>query len=71
MLTVKRLGLDFPRRNCIDLLTPAEKALHDASQAIENAGAHPLLTEAGNSLHEARRLLADYVDSQLTQEEQS
>jgi hypothetical protein len=53
---------DTPRR--IDMLRwhPAERAIHDAVQAVEMAGAHPLLTDAVILLSDARRKVADYVD---------
>lgn len=68
MLTVKRHGTDFPRRNCIDLLTPAEKAIYDAGQVVEAGCAHPLMTEAGQLLQQARDKVADFVELQLKQE---
>jgi hypothetical protein len=52
----------FPRRSRLDLNTSAELALWDAMDAIERAGAHPLLTEALNLLDEARNKLADFVE---------
>ncbi len=60
----KKLQLveDFPRRHRIDLFTPAEKAIYDAMQAVEMAGANPLLTDAVNLLSKARDLVADYVE---------
>lgn len=36
----------IPRRSRLDLHTPAEKAIRDAIEAVERAGAHPLLTDA-------------------------
>ena len=50
------------RRNRIDLYTPAEKAIHDAIQAVEAVGAHPYLTAAVVLLQEAKENVADYVD---------
>jgi hypothetical protein len=55
----------FPRRSCIYLLTPAEKAVWDAVQAVEKAGADVRLTEAVVLLQQAREKLADYFDEQL------
>jgi len=52
----------FPRRNQMKLWTPAEKAIWEALQTLEAAGAHPLLTEAGNLLQQARDKVADYVE---------
>lgn len=62
MQTVKRLGTDFPRRNCLDLATPAEKSLWDAMQAVEAAGAHPWLTDAINLIEQAKQKVADFVE---------
>ena len=56
---------DFPRRNDFNQLKPLEKRLYDASIAIEEAGAHPLLTEVGQKLLEARNILADYYERLL------
>ena len=55
----------FPRRSCIYLLTPAEKAVYDAVQEVEKAGADVLLTEAVILLQQAREKLADYFDEQI------
>ena len=53
----------FPRRNDITLCTPAENAIRAAVDAVEEAGAHPLLTDAVNLLDEAREKVADFVDN--------
>lgn len=53
---------DIPRRNRIDLLTPAESAIREAMLAVEQAGAHPLLTEAVELLDEAKNVVGDFVD---------
>lgn len=55
---------EIPRRNRLDLNTPAEKAIYDAMQEVEKAGADVKLTEAINLLSKAKDLVADYVDSQ-------
>ncbi len=52
----------FPRRNRIDLFTPAETAITAAMHAVECAGCHVLLTEAGNLLSQARDKVADFVE---------
>lgn len=52
----------IPRRNRIDLFTPAEIAIWQAASAVEDAGAHPLLTEAVLLLKQARDKVADYVE---------
>lgn len=52
----------LPRRIRIDMFTPAERAIYDAVQVVEAAGAHPLLTDAVNLLQQARAKVADFVD---------
>lgn len=52
----------FPRRNRVDLWTPAERAIYDAMQAVEQMPAHPLLTDAVILLGKARDRVADFVD---------
>lgn len=54
------------RRNNLDTMTPAERAIYEAVHAVEEAGAHPLLTEAVDLLTEARARVADYVDRVTT-----
>ncbi len=51
-----------PRRARIDLYSDAEKAIHDAVQAVEEAGANVLLTEAVVLLHRAQEKVADFVE---------
>lgn len=53
----------FPRRNNIDRLTPAERAIYDATQAVEALPADVRLTEAVILLGQARDKVADYVDN--------
>jgi hypothetical protein len=53
----------FLRRNDITLCTPAENAIRAAVDAVEEAGAHPLLTDAVNLLDEAREKVADFIDN--------
>jgi len=50
------------RRNRLDLNTPAEIAIRAAVDAVEEAGAHPMLTEGVNLLQQAREKLADWVE---------
>ncbi len=52
----------IPRRNRIDLLTPAELAIRQAVAAVENLPAHPLLTDAVVLLGQARDKVADFVE---------
>lgn len=53
----------IPRRCYSDRLTPAEKAIRAAMQAVEEAGAHPLLTGAVMLLEEAFHKVADHTDA--------
>lgn len=53
---------NVPRRNRVDWWTPAEAAIQAAVDAVEAAGAHPLLTDAVNLLSQARGKVADFVD---------
>ena len=54
---------DIPRRARVDLYTPAETAIRNAMIVVEEAGAHPLLTEAITLLSQAKDKVADFVDS--------
>ena len=54
--------MDVPRRNRLDKSTPAETAIRTALTAVESLGADPKLTAAVTKLHEARELVADFVD---------
>lgn len=55
----------FPRRNDVTLNTPAELAIRAATEAVEAAGAHPLLTDAVVLLVQARNKVADFVDEEM------
>lgn len=55
----------FPRRNRLDLLTPAELAIHNAMMEVEKAGASIELTHAIIKLQEARTHVANHVDEKL------
>lgn len=59
---VTRHGSPFPRRNCVDLWCPAEKAISDAVQAVEREGAHPALTDAVVLLGQAQEKVADWYE---------
>ncbi len=59
--------MDTPRRNRIDKYTPAETAIAAAVQAVEEAGADTLLTEAVTLLIQAQAKVADYVDAHQPQ----
>lgn len=54
---------EIPRRSRLDLHTPAELAIRTAVEEVEAAGAHKLLTDAVNLLHEAREKVADFVEA--------
>jgi hypothetical protein len=58
----KKMVNGFPRRNRMDLWCPAEKAIQDATWKVEEAGAHPLLTEAVILLGQAREKVADFIE---------
>jgi hypothetical protein len=47
----------------MDLWHDAERAIHDAVQAVERAGAHPLLTDAVVLLGLAKEKVADFVET--------
>lgn len=54
---------NFPRRNQLDKCTPAELAIYNAIEAVENCGyANEKLTEAICKLQEAKELVSDFVD---------
>ena len=53
---------EIPRRNRLDLNTPAEISIHAAIQEVEKAGADERLTEAVVLLGKAKELVADFVD---------
>lgn len=57
------VGNDIPRRSRMDLWHDAERAIHDAVQAVERAGAHPLLTDAVVLLGLAKEKVADFVET--------
>ncbi len=54
----------IPRRIRIDLLTPAERAIYDAVQAVEALPPDVRLTQAVILLQQAREFVADFVDEQ-------
>ena len=54
-----------PRRIRMDLWTRAERAIYDAIQAVEEAGADQRLTDAVILLGRAKDRVADYVDGIL------
>lgn len=58
----------FPRRSRTNLWCPAEKAIQAAVDAVEEAGADLLLTDAVNLLIQARDKVADWYESQPTKD---
>ena len=52
-----------PRRIRLDLYCPAERSIYDATHNVEGMGADPRLTDAVNLLHQAKELVADFVDN--------
>jgi hypothetical protein len=55
---------EVPRRNRLDLCSPAELACYKAMQEVESMGADLRLTDAITKLNEARNHIADFVDEQ-------
>lgn len=53
---------DFPRRNRLDKMNPAELAIYNAMQEVEKLGASEGLTQAITLLSEAKDLVSDFVD---------
>lgn len=53
---------DVPRRQKLYEMTPAERAILDAVQVVEAAGADMRLTDAVILLQAARNKVADFVD---------
>lgn len=53
---------EVPRANRMDLWTPAERAIYDAVQVVESAGADLRLTDAVRFLGLAQRSVAAFVD---------
>lgn len=53
---------EIPRRIRLDLYTPAELAIRNAMQVIENMPADIRLTHAVSKLQQAKELVADFID---------
>lgn len=53
---------NVPRRIRLDLMTPAETAIHIAMIEVEKAGADVRLTDAIVLLQQAREKVSDYID---------
>ena len=52
----------IPRRCQVDKMIPAERAILEAMREVEEAGAHPLLTDAVVLLDQAKGKVADWFD---------
>lgn len=52
-----------PRRNRLELMTPAELAIREAVLKVEELGCDTRLTDAVMLLGEAQEKVADYIDS--------
>lgn len=52
----------IPRRNNLETITPAEKAISDAMALVEKLPADPRLTDAVVLLDKARHRVGDYID---------
>lgn len=63
---IKKEINDTPRRIRLDLIVPAELAIYNAVQEIEKLGADVRLTNAEVLLQQAKDLVSDYIDEQLT-----
>lgn len=61
--------IEVPRRNRLDLNTPAELSITKAIQEVELLGADMRLTEIVVGLSEIKSKLSDYIDSQEVEEE--
>jgi hypothetical protein len=57
------MNLDVPRRCYFALMVPAEKAIHEAINAVEAMPADERLTAALILLGHAKDKVADYVDA--------
>jgi hypothetical protein len=56
------MSKEIPRRNRLDLNTPAELAIHNAIQEVEKLGASTKLTEIVMLLQGTKEMLSDFVD---------
>jgi hypothetical protein len=69
--TTMNEGDTIPRRADTLRQWDAERAIGDAMEAVETMGAHTLLTDAVVLLEEARRKVADYIDTVAIPTEQA
>lgn len=54
---------EIPRRNQIDLYSPAEIAISEAMKEVEKSGCDVRLTDAIMLLEKAKSKVADYIDN--------
>lgn len=57
--------MSTPRRCYVNLMTPAELAIREAIRVVEEAGCHPLLTDAVVLLTTAKDKVSDWVDQPI------
>lgn len=60
---------NIPRRARLDLNEPAELAIWNAVQEVENLGADVRLTNAVNLLSQAKELVSNFIDSKPVKRE--
>lgn len=53
---------NIPRRCRLNLMVPAELAIHQIIEDVEKWGSHSCLTEAVVLLQQAKDKISDYVD---------
>jgi hypothetical protein len=54
---------EIPRRNRLDLNSPAEKLIYEAMVEVEELGADKRLTDAVTLLSQAKNLIADFIEA--------
>jgi hypothetical protein len=54
--------MEAPRRAILNLMEPAELAIHNAMQEVEKMPADERLTKAVTLLSQAQDLVADFID---------
>jgi hypothetical protein len=57
------MSAEFPRWTNRERLHPLERQVHDLACEVEQAGAHPLLTDVSTALFESVRKLVDWFDA--------
>ena len=57
------MHMEFPRRNDLQRLKPAELAIYNAMQMVEEMSCDTRLTDVQIKLDEARNLLANYIEA--------